>query len=144
MAITQAMTTQLKIDILSGTFNPSHTFKVALYTVTATLDATTTIYTTTGTTYEVVGTGYTAGGTAVTVTTSPTNGGSGAIAYLSFSNPSWTTATILARGALIYDVTNSNHAIAVLNFGTDQSSTAGTFTIQMPTADATNAIIRIA
>jgi VCBS repeat-containing protein len=141
MAITQAMTTQFKIDILSGTFLPAHTLKVALYTSTATLDASTTIYTTSN---EVVGTGYTAGGTAVTVTTSPTNGGSGTTAYLSFSNPSWTTATITARGAMIYDVTNSNHAIAILNFGTDQTSTAGTFTVQMPTADATNAIIRIA
>jgi hypothetical protein len=69
---------------------------------------------------------------------------SGTTAYLSFSNTSWSTATITARGALIYNSTQSNAAVAILDFGSDKTSTAGTFTIVFPTADATDAIIRIA
>lgn len=149
MAITQAMATSFKVQILDGVHNfgtgvvrastAADTFKIALYTSSATLDATTTAYTTSG---EVVGTGYTAGGNTLTISVVPTS--SGTTAYLSFSNTSWSTATITARGALIYNSTQSNAAVAILDFGSDKTSTAGTFTIVFPTADATDAIIRIA
>jgi hypothetical protein len=149
MAITQAMATSFKVEILDGIHNfgtgvvrastAADTFKIALYTSAATLSAATTAYTTSN---EVVGTGYTAGGNTLTVSVVPTS--SGTTAYLSFSNTSWSTATITARGALIYNSTQSNAAVAILDFGSDKTSTAGTFTIVFPTADATDAIIRIA
>ncbi len=148
MAITQAMVTSFKVEILNGIHafgttvvraaTTPDTFKIALYTSSATLDATTTAYSTSN---EVVGTGYTAGGNTLT-TVAPTS--SGTTAFLDFNDTSWTTATITANGALIYNSTQSNKAVAVLAFGGDKSSTSGTFTIQFPTADASNAIIRIA
>ena len=140
MAITQAMCTSFKVDLLDGEHDfGADTFKIALYTSSATLDATTTAYSATN---ETSGTGYTAGGNTLTVSTTPTS--SGTTAYLSFSNTTWSTSTITARGALIYNSTNANKAVAVLDFGSDKTSTAGDFTIQFPTADASNAIIRIA
>jgi hypothetical protein len=149
MAITQAMCTSFKVEILDGIHNfgtgvvrastAADTYKIALYTSAANLSATTTAYTTTG---ETSGTGYTAGGNTLTVSVVPTS--SGTTAYLSFSNTSWTTATITARGALIYNSTQGDKAVAVLDFGADKTSTAGTFQINFPTADASNAIIRIA
>ena len=139
MAITQAFCTSAKADFLSGTIDlDAHTIKIALYTSTATLDASTTAYTTTT---EVVGTGYTAGGNTLTGATVST---SGTTAFVDFNDTTWATATITARGALIYDASASNKAIAVLDFGADKTSTAGNFTVQFPTADASNAIIRIA
>jgi hypothetical protein len=139
MAITQAFCTSAKVGFLTGTYTPlADTMKIALYTSVATLDATTTIYTTSG---EVVGTGYTAGGN--TLTGNAISSG-GTTAWLTFSDSSWTTATITARGALIYDSTQSNAAIAVLDFGADKTSTVGTFTVQMPVAAASTALIRIA
>jgi hypothetical protein len=140
MAITQAMCTSFKVDLLDGEHDfGADTFKIALYTSSATLDATTTAYSVTN---ETSGTGYTAGGNTLTVSTTPTS--SGTTAYISFSNTTWSTASITARGALIYNSTNANKAVAVLDFGSDKTSTAGDFTIQFPTADASNAIIRIA
>jgi hypothetical protein len=149
MAISQAMATSFKVQILDGihSFGTSvvrastaaDTFKIALYTSAATLDAATTAYTTSD---EVVGTGYTAGGNTLTVSVVPTS--SGTTAYLSFSNTSWTTATITARGALIYNSTQGDKAVAILDFGSDKTSTAGTFTINFPTAAAGTAIIQIA
>jgi hypothetical protein len=153
MAITQAMCTSFKVDILKGihAFGTSvvrastaaDTFKIALYTSSASLDATTTAYSTSN---EVTGTGYTAGGNTLSSTTPssypPTS--SGTTAYLGFNNTTWSTSTITARGALIYNSTQSDKAVAVLDFGGDKSSTAGDFTIQFPTYDSTNAIIRIA
>ena len=148
MAITQAMATSFKVEILDGihSFGPTvvrastaaDTYKIALYTSAASLDAATTAYTTSG---EVVGTGYTAGGNTLVVSVVPVS--SGTTAYLSFSNSSWSTATITARGAMIYNSTQGNKCVAVLDFGSDKTSTAGTFTIVFPTADASNAIIRI-
>jgi hypothetical protein len=149
MAITQAMATSFKVEILDGihSFGPTvvrastaaDTYKIALYTSAASLDAATTAYTTSG---EVVGTGYTAGGNTLVVSVVPVS--SGTTAYLSFSNSSWSTATITARGAMIYNSTQGNKCVAILDFGSDKTSTAGTFTIVFPTADASNAIIRIA
>jgi hypothetical protein len=143
MAITQAMCTSFKVELLNGVhkFDGTQTFKVALYTSSTTLDATTTTYGT-PTNEVAAGGGYTTGGNTLTISTSPTTGGT--TAYLSFANSAWASATFTARGALIYNSTASNKAVAVLDFGADKSVTASTFTVQMPTADATNAIIRIA
>jgi hypothetical protein len=123
----------------SGTAASGGTFKIALYTSTATLDKATTAYAATN---EVVGTGYTAGGNTLTNVT-PTLATDTAIT--DFPDTSWTTATITARGALIYDATNvQNKSVAVLDFGADKSSSGGTFTIVFPAADAANAILRLA
>jgi len=144
MAITQAMCTSFKVGILSADFDfdtgTSQTFKIALFTSSASLSAATTAYTTSN---EVTGTGYSAGGQALTISQVPTS--SGTTAFIDFSDVTWTTATITARGALIYLANGTtNPAIAVLDFGGDKTSTAGNFTIQFPAADASNAILRIA
>jgi hypothetical protein len=144
MAISQAMVTSFKVGILNGSFNfntgTSQVFKIALFTSAATLGASTTVYSTSN---EVTGTGYTAGGKTLTIAAVPTS--SGTTAYLDFSDVTWTSSTITARGALIYLADGAtNPAIAVLDFGADKTSTAGDFTVQFPVADATNAIIRIA
>jgi len=137
MAITQTTCTSFKVELLTGTHNfSSDTFKVALYTGDATLGADTTAYSATN---EVSATGYTAGGNTLTVSTTPTS--SSTIAYASFANTSWSSA-LTARGALIYNSSKSNKAVAVLDFGADKTS-SGTFTVTFPTADATSAIIRI-
>jgi len=143
MAITQAMCTSFKQALLDGEMNFSsdtaQSYKIALYTSSASLDAATTAYTTSN---EVTGTGYTAGGNTLSISTNPTTGGT--TAFLSFATTTWTTATITAAGALIYQAGGSTPAVAVLDFGGDKTSTAGDFQITFPTADATNAIIRIA
>ena len=144
MAISQAMVTSFKVGILDGTFDFSsataQTFKIALFTSAATLDAATTAYSATN---EVAGTGYVAGGNTLTISTNPTS--TGTTAFLDFADTTWSTATITARGALIYLADGgTNPAVAVLDFGADKTSTAGDFTIVFPAADASNAIIRIA
>ena len=94
-------------------------------------------------TSEVTGTGYTAGGNTLTISTNPTS--TGTTAFLDFADTTWASSTITARGALIYLANGTtNPAVAVLDFGADKTSTAGDFTVQFPTADATSAIIRIA
>ena len=143
MAITQAMCTSFKTQLLEGEHNFKNsggdTFKLAMYTSSATLGASTTAYTTSN---EVSASGsYSAGGGDLT-RVDPTS--SGTTAFTDFADISFTTATITARGALIYNSTATNAAVCVLDFGADKTSTAGTFTIQFPTADASNAIIRIA
>lgn len=142
MAITQAMATSFKAEVMQALHNftasTGNTFKIALYTSSATLSATTTAYTTAN---EVTGTNYTAGGNTLTNITPTTSGTTG---YTDFNDTTWTASTITANGAMIYNNTNSNRAVAILAFGGDKSSTAGDFTIQFPTADASNAIIRIA
>jgi VCBS repeat-containing protein len=151
MAIAQAMCTSFKKELLEGVHNFKNsggdTFKLALYaegsggksSTTATLGATTTAFTTTG---EVASSGtYATGGgslTRVDPTTSSTT------AFTDFADLSFTTATITAMGALIYNSSDSNKAVCVLDFTSNKTSTSGTFTIQFPTADASNAIIRIA
>ena len=150
MAISQAMCTSFKVELLSGghnfnttnvarTVNTQDTFKIALFTSAATLDATTTAYSTSD---EATGTGYTAGGNTLTVSAVPAS--TGTTAFLDFTDTTWSTATVTARGALIYNSTYSDTSVAVLDFGSDKTSTAGDFTIIFPTADASNAIIRIA
>ena len=150
MDITQAMCTAFKKELMLGTHNfatNGNAFKLALYaeggggksSTTATLGAATTAFTTTG---EIANSGsYTSGGGALTKV-APTT--SGTTAFTDFADLSFTTATITAMGALIYNDTNSDKAVCVLDFTSNKTSTAGTFTIQFPTADASNAIIRIA
>jgi hypothetical protein len=129
-----------KTGMMNGTFNfTSGTFYMALYTNAATLDATTTAYTSTG---EVVASGYTAGGLALTIAQVPTVGNSGTTAYISFNNAVW-TASLTARGALIYQTTTGNPAVCILDFGADKTSST-TFTVQFPDPSNTSAIIRIA
>ena len=151
MAISQAMCTSFKVELLSGGHNFNTTnvarlvdtqdvFKIALFTSSATLDATTTAYSTSN---EVPSTGnYSAGGNTLTVSAVPQ--ASGTTAILDFADSTWSAATITANGALIYNSTNSDTAVAVLAFGGDKTSTNGDFTIQFPAADSSNAIIRIA
>lgn len=144
MAISQAMCTSFKVGILDGDFDfgtgTTQVFKIALYTSSASLDATTTAYTTSN---EVVGTGYTAGGNTLTVSQVPTS--TSTTAWLDFADSTWSSATITARGALIYLANGTtNPAVCVLDFGSDKTSTNGDFTIIFPAADSSNAIIRIA
>ena len=142
MAISTAMCTSFKQEILVGTHNftatSGNTFKLALYTSSASLGASTTAYTTSN---EVSGTGYTAAGAALTSVTPTT---SGTKALCDFSDLTFSSSTITANGALIYNDTQSDKAVCTLAFGGDKTSTAGDFTIQFPTADASNAIFRIA
>lgn len=142
MAISQAMCTSFKQELLQGIHNftasTGDTFKIALFDSAATLGATTTAYSTSN---EVSGTGYTAGGNTLTNIT-PTTSGTTAIA--DFADTTWSAATITARGALIYNSSESNKAVAVLDFGGDKTSTNGDFQIVFPAATATDAIIRLA
>jgi hypothetical protein len=143
MAISQAMCTSFKSELLTAEHNFAQSggdsFKIALYTSSATLDATTTAYSSSN---EVSGTGYTATGNTLT-NVDPTT--SGTTAFTDFADTTWSSATITANGALIYNDTHaSDAAVCVLAFGGDKTSTNGDFTIQFPTADASNAIIRIA
>ena len=147
MAISQAMCTSFKVQLLSGAHNfntgTTKVYKIALFTSSATLGAGTTTYSGSTTGEVANGGGYTTGGEILTVSQIPTNGGSGTTAFISFANVTWSAATITARGALIYNSTDDT-AVAVLDFGSDKTSTAGDFTINFPTANATDAIIRIA
>jgi len=143
MAITQSLCTSFKVDLLAGnmdfTAGTGDTFKMALYTSSATLGPTTTAYSATN---EISGTGYTAGGNTLIVSQSPTSGGT--TAFISFSNTTWNSASFTCRGALIYNSSDSNKAVAVFDFGSDKTVVGGTFTVSFPVADATNAVIRIA
>ena len=148
MAITQAMCTSFKKELLEAKHNfllsGGNTFKIALYTSSATMSASTTAYSATNEISNTAGSAYSAKGNTLTridPTTSSTT------AYTDFADTSWTTATFTARGALIFnDDTTSpdDRSVLVLDFGADKTATAGTFTIAFPAADASNAIIRIA
>ena len=137
------MCTSFKKELLEGVHNFKNsggsTFKLAMYTNSASFDASTTAYTTSN---EVSGTGYTAGGASLT-RVDPTT--SSTTAFADFADLTFSTATVTARGALIYnDSASGDPTVVVLDFGGDKTSTAGDFTIVFPTADASNAIIRIA
>jgi hypothetical protein len=138
MAFDQTLTTSFKEQVLLGVHDfETDTFKIALYTASANLNADTTVYSATN---EITGTGYTAGGqtmTGVTVSTS------GTTAYVDFADPTWNPASFTARGALIYNSSKSNKAVAVLDFGSDKTTTT-TFTVQMPANTADAALIRFA
>jgi hypothetical protein len=138
MAFIQTLTTSFKQEILLGVHDlDTDTLKMALYTANADLNASTTVY---GTTDEVVGAGYTAGGNTLTGVTVLA---SGTTAYVDFANTIWNPASFTTRGALIYNASKGNKAIAVLDFGSDKTS-ATFFTVQFPADSSTTAIIRIA
>jgi len=137
------MCTSFKKELLEAVHNFKNsggsTFKIALYTNSASFDASTTAYTATN---EVSGTGYSAGGNTLT-RVDPTT--SGTTAFTDFADTTWSSSTITARGAMIYnDTASGNPAVVILDFGSDKTSTNGDFTVVFPTADASNAIIRIA
>ena len=143
MAITQAMCTSFKKELMTATHNfttsSGNTFNLALYTSSASLDAATTAYTTSN---EVSGSGYTAKGAALTNVTPTT---SSTTAYADFADLTFSTVSITARGAMIFnDSASGAPAVCILDFGWDKTASSGDFTIQFPTADASNAIIRIA
>ena len=142
MAITSAIPTSFKQELLVGTHNftasSGNTFKLALYTSSATLGAATTAFTTTG---QASCTNYTSGGANLTSVTPTT---SGTTAVCDFSDLTFGTATVTARGCLIYNSSASNKAAAVIDFGGDKTSTAGDFTVVFPSPTATGAIIRLA
>lgn len=140
MSIVQGQCLSFKRELWTAThdFTPGtgDVFKLALYDSTASLSPDTTAYTTTG---EIAGTGYSAGGATLTAV-APTTVGQTVV--VTFSNLSWAGATFSARGGLIYNSSKSNKAVCVLNFGSDRSVAAGTFTVKFPPADASNAILR--
>ena len=139
MPIYQSQTDSFKVQLLNGQHNFSaNTFKIALYAGNASISNSTTAYTTTG---EVTGAGYTAGGNTLTVNQTPTNYGN--VAYVSFANTSWSNSTVSAAGALIYNTSNANAVVCVLDFGGDKTATAGTFTVQFPADTTSAAILRI-
>ena len=145
MAITSAICTSFKQELLVGTHNftatSGNTFKIALFTSSASLGAGTTAYSTSNEITNSSGTAYTAGGAALTSVTPTTDG---TTAVWDFADVSFSSASFTANGCLIYNDTQSDKACAVVAFGSDKTVTSGTFTIQFPTADASNAIIRLA
>ena len=138
MALTQGMCSSFKQESWLGIHDlDTDTLKLALYTASATLNASTTVYAVTD---EISGAGYTAGGIVLTNVQVLL---SGTTAYVTFDNPAWTGASFTARGALIYNSTKADRAIAVLDFGSDKTA-SGTFTIQLPAANASSALLRFA
>ena len=147
MPIVQTATTNFKVELPQGihNFGPTSpdTFKIALYTSAANIGPATAVYTTTN---EVVGAGYTAGGNTLTVNITPTSGNNASgvpTSFWSFNNTSWVGATFTARGALIYNATEGNKSVAVLDFGSDKTVSNDAFQIIFPAPDANSAIIRI-
>ncbi len=134
--ITSAICTSFKLECLGGEHEAGDTYKLALYTSSATLDDTTIVYTTTG---EVAGMGYTVGGATLA---GFTRGSSGTTAWITWANTSFAASALVARGLMIYNSTNGNKAVCVVDFGADKTSVNGAFNIDFPTADASNAIVR--
>ena len=145
MAITSAICTSFKVELLKGvhdfTATTGDTFKIALYDSDATLGASTTAFSTSEEITNTSGTAYTSGGATLT---SVTPVASSTTAVCDFADVSYTSASFTANGALIYNSSDSNAAVCAIAFGSDKTATNGTFTIQFPTANATNAIIRLA
>ena len=145
MAISSAVCNSFKQEILVGTHNftasSGNTFKIALYTSSASLGASTTAYSSSNEISNTSGSAYSAGGKALTSVTPVLDGST---AVCDFADISWSTASFTANGCLIYNDTQSDKAVCVVAFGGDKTVSSGTFTIQFPTADASNAIIRIA
>ena len=150
MAISQTLATSFKVEILDGIHNfgvgvvrastAADTFKIALYSTLATLNAETTVYTTLN---EVTGTGYIAGGNTLVISQVPTSTSTETVAWLNFANSSWASASFSADGALIYNSTQGNKAVAVLNFGGTKTTANQTFTVVFPASTSSAAIIRI-
>jgi hypothetical protein len=147
MSLYQTATTSFKVQLAQGlhNFGPTspNTFYIALFTAASTINAATPTYSS-ALVGEVVGTGYTQGGQPLTIVTTPTSGDTnGTTAYWSFTNVVWTPAAFTARGAMIYNQTQSNASVCILDFGADKTC-QNSFTIQFPTAVASSAILRIA
>jgi hypothetical protein len=150
LAIGQTLATSFKVEILDGIHNfgvgvirattAADTFKIALYSTLATLNSTTTVYTTQD---EVTGTGYVAGGNTLVISQAPTSTNTETVAWLNFENSSWANATFSADGALIYNSTQGNKAVAILNFGSTKTTANQTFTVTFPASTSSAAIIRI-
>jgi hypothetical protein len=150
VALSQTLATSFKVEILDGIHNfgtgvirattAADTFKIALYTANAILNATTTVYDTTD---EVTGAGYTAGGNTLVISQAPTSTNTETVAWLNFENSSWPNSTFSANGALIYNSTQGNKAVAVLNFGSTKTTTNQTFTVTFPASTSSAALIRI-
>jgi hypothetical protein len=150
LAIGQTLATSFKVEILDGIHNfgvgvirattAADTFKIALYSTLATLNSTTTVYTTQD---EVTGTGYIAGGNTLVISQAPTSTNTETVAWLNFENSSWANATFSADGALIYNSTQGNKAVAILNFGGTKTTANQTFTVTFPASTSSAAIIRI-
>ena len=142
----QTATTSFKIQLAQGlqNFGPTspNTFNIALFTANANLSASTTQYVS-GMVGEITGTGYTAGGQQLTITVTPTSSANSTVAYWSFDNVLWSPAAFTCRGAMIYNASQSNASVCILDFGADKTCT-NSFTIQFPTAVASSAILRIA
>jgi|TARA_R100000479_G_scaffold37662_1_gene16725 hypothetical protein len=145
MAITSAICNSFKQEILVGTHNftasTGDTFKLALFTSSATLGAGTTAYSTTNEITNTSGSAYSAGGNTLTSVTPVLDSST---AVCDFADTSWTSASFTANGCLIYNSSQSDKAVCAIAFGSDKTATNGTFQIQFPTADASNAIIRLA
>jgi len=146
MSLYQTATTSFKVQLAQGlhNFGPTspNTFYIALFTAASTINAATPTYSS-ALVGEVVGTGYTQGGQPLTIVTTPTSGDTnGTTAYWSFTNVVWTPAAFTARGAMIYNTSQSNASVCILDFGADKTCT-NSFTIQFPTAVASSAILRI-
>ncbi len=150
MAIEQTLATSFKVEILDGIHNfgvgvvrastAADTFKIALYTATASLDDTTTIYSTTD---EITGTGYTAGGNTLVISQAPTSTNTESVAWLNFTDTSWPSSTFSTAGALIYNSTQGNKAVAILSFGGTKTTANQTFTVTFPASSSSAALIRI-
>ncbi len=150
MAIEQTLATSFKVEILDGIHNfgvgvvrastAADTFKIALYTATASLDDTTTIYSTTN---EITGTGYTAGGNTLVISQAPTSTNTESVAWLNFTDTSWPSSTFSTAGALIYNSTQGNKAVAILSFGGTKTTANQTFTVTFPASSSSAALIRI-
>ena len=150
MAISQTLATSFKVEILDGIHNfgvgvirastAADTFKIALYSTLATLDSTTTAYSATD---EITGTGYVAGGNTLVISQAPTSTSTETVAWLNFANSSWASASFSADGALIYNSTQGNKAVAILNFGNTKTASNQTFTVTFPASTSDAAIIRI-
>jgi hypothetical protein len=150
LAIGQTLATSFKVEILDGIHNfgvgvirattAADTFKIALYSTLATLNSTTTVYTTQD---EVTGTGYVAGGNTLVISQAPTSTNTETVAWLNFENSSWPNSTFSADGALIYNSTQGNKAVAILNFGSTKTTANQTFTVTFPASTSSAAIIRI-
>lgn len=137
MAITTAICNSYKLELLGGTHQAGDVYKMALYTSSAALDKTTTVYSATN---EVSGAGYTAGGITLAGEARALDGDT---AMLDFSDPTWSAATITAAGCLIYNSSRANKAVAAYSFGGNVTSTGGNFTVQIPVAAAATALVRV-
>lgn len=138
MAITQGLSNSFTSDVLQGVHSPGDVYKIALYTSSATIGPSTTVYTSVG---EVTGIGYTAGGVVLSGYTVSVDGTTAILDWT--TDPTWSNASLTARGAMVYNSTEGNKAMIVMDFGENVTSTNGTFLVRLPVPDATTGLIRL-